>query len=144
TLRHSIGFADQTPFFAAGTIRNALGLWDAGVPNDALRDALQDAGLEEAVLSRPGGLDGRIGEAGAGLRGGGVERAADARAPVLRPSVLVLDDATTALDPETERAVLANLRRRGATVIMLSSRPALAAPFDRTLRLPPVFRKAAA
>ena len=135
TLRYSIGLADHTPFFAASSLRDALGLWDPAVTTSALRDALHDAMMDEAVMGRPGGLDGRIGEAGLGFSGGELQRLGFARALVQAPSILIVDDATTALDPQTEQALLANLRRRKITTVMLGSRPLLAPHFDRVLTI---------
>src|SRR5262249_13195538 len=137
TFRHSIGLAQQNPFFAAAPLRDALTLWDFGPTTDALQRALGDAAVDEVVNMRPGGLGGRIGEAGTGFSGGELQRLGIARALVHAPSILVVDDATTALDEETERRVLANLRRLGITVVVLTSRRSLAPQFDRTIDLQP-------
>ena len=135
TFRHSLGLAEQTPFFAAGSLRDALSLWDPGQPTASMRSALRCAGAESVITARPGGLAGRIGEGGAGFSGGELQRLGLARALLLSPALLIIDDATTALDPATEEAVLGNLRDRGLTVIMLTSREALARQFLRVLRI---------
>jgi ABC-type bacteriocin/lantibiotic exporter with double-glycine peptidase domain len=134
-LRHSVGLAEHAPFFAAAPLKEALSLWDPGLPSDAIWGALECAAVDDVVHARPGGLVSRIGEAGAGFSGGELQRLGIARALALSPTVLILDDATTALDPATEARVLTNLRHRGITVVMLTSRTGLADHFDRVWQL---------
>lgn len=134
-FRASLGLADQTPFFAAGSLKDALTLWDPDIATAQLQTAIATAEMGEAVRERPGGLSGRIGENGSGFSGGELQRLGIARALAAKPSILIVDDATTALDTETERRVLANLREAGVTVVMLSGRAGLAAAFDVTYTL---------
>lgn len=135
TFRHSLGHVDQTPFFAAGPLRDALSLWDPGVSTASLQAALEDSAVADVVQSRPGGLSSRIGEGGMGFSGGELQRLALARALANAPSIVILDDATTALDADTEQQVFARLRARGLTVIMVTGRRELADHFDEVLEL---------
>lgn len=137
TFRYSLGHVEQTPFFAGGALRDALSLWDQAVPTSALQAALEIAAADEVISSRPGGLSGRIGENGMGFSGGELQRLALARALANAPSILIMDDATTALDAETEGQVLSNLRARGLTVIMVSGRREIGEYFDEVIELQP-------
>ncbi|WP_334174871.1 cysteine peptidase family C39 domain-containing protein [Pseudoxanthobacter sp.] len=130
-----VGFVDQAPFFPKGPIRSALTLWDAAETDDDIAGALADAELLEAVAGRPGGLDGQVGENGVGFSSGERQRLAIARALVHAPRILVLDDATSALDEDTEARVLENLRRRGATLLLFTNRASALQHMDRVMAL---------
>ncbi|MFN8075820.1 MAG: ATP-binding cassette domain-containing protein [Kineosporiaceae bacterium] len=117
----SIGYVQQGVRLFDGSIRDNLTLWDDAVPDDALWAALADAGAEAFVRAR-GGLDVPLEEDGRGLSGGERQRLEIARVLAGDPRVLVLDEATAALDPCTEAHVGASLRRRGATCLLLAHR----------------------
>jgi len=121
-LARSLGFVDQDLMLFEGTVRENLTLWDRAIPEEALLRACRDAGLDDLVVSLPGGLDAVLQEDGANLSGGQRQRLEIARALVNRPMVLVLDEATSALDPETEAVVLENLRSRGCACLIVAHR----------------------
>lgn len=100
-------------------------------------EALELAQAEGFVKSLPLGLDELVGERGSTLSGGQRQRLALARALVRRPRLLVLDDATSALDPTVERAVLDGLERTGigTTVVVVAYRPATIALADEVVHL---------
>ncbi len=131
----SIGFVDQQPFFANGSLRAALTLWDGNAQTADIVRALSDAEVLSVVEARPGGLDGMIGEGGRGFSSGEQQRLALARALVGNPRILVLDDGTSALDEGNERSVIEHLRRRGVTLILLTNRASAVRHLDRVVAL---------
>lgn len=130
-----VGYVDQQPFFPKGTLRSAITFWNEAAAPDDIERALADAEIADAVRSRPGALDGPIGEGGSGFSGGERQRLSIARALVDRPQILVLDDATSNLDEDTEARLLENLRRRGITIVLLTSRPSAVRHLDRAFVL---------
>jgi ATP-binding cassette subfamily B protein len=127
----------QEAFLFSGTIRHNLVLGDDRLGDDDLWEALRLARAERFVAETPNGLDTVVGERGVSLSGGQRQRIALARALVRRPALLLLDDTTSALDPATEGAVLANLRGvlTGTTVLMVASRPSTIALADEVVYL---------
>jgi ABC-type multidrug transport system fused ATPase/permease subunit len=103
-------------------VRDNVALWDPSIPDDAVVSALQDAALYEVVLRRPGGIHSRVEQDGRNFSGGQRQRLEIARALVRRPSVLVLDEVTSALDAETEQIIIDNLRRRGCACVVIAHR----------------------
>ena len=99
----------QQTFLFDDTVRGNVTL-GIDVDDDAVRAALRVAQAEEFVEALPAGLDTRIGERGMTLSGGQRQRLALARAIVRAPRLLVMDDATSAVDPRVEAAILAGLR----------------------------------
>ena len=106
--------------------------WTARSTTSRRGQSLRMARADDFVADLPDGLDTIVGERGVSLSGGQRQRIALARALVREPSLLLLDDTTSALDPATERAVLANLRGAlaGTTVLMVASRPSTIALAD--------------
>ncbi len=120
--RDQVGFVDQDVLIFEGTVRDNLTLWDPDVPEEALVRACRDAAILDVVRALPGGFDARLDEGAQNLSGGEKQRLEIARALVRDPALLLLDESTSALDPNTERAVLQSLRARGCTVIMVAHR----------------------
>jgi ABC-type multidrug transport system fused ATPase/permease subunit len=121
----------QEAFLSSGTVRDNVEL-GASYTDDEIWDALGQAAATEFVQRLPQQLDTVVGERGVSLSGGQRQRLALARALVRRPSLLVLDDTTSALDPATEAMILEQLRSRlgGSTVLMVASRPSTIALAD--------------
>ncbi|WP_328319343.1 NHLP family bacteriocin export ABC transporter peptidase/permease/ATPase subunit [Streptomyces sp. NBC_00388] len=121
-LTASVSFVDQDVFLFEGTVRDNITLWDPSIPDEAVVDALKDAALYDVVARRPGGVQGRVEQDGRNFSGGQRQRLEIARALVRRPSILVLDEVTSALDAETEHTIIDNLRRRGCACVVIAHR----------------------
>jgi ABC-type multidrug transport system fused ATPase/permease subunit len=113
----------QQTFMFDDTVRGNVTL-GADYPDDEVRWALGVAQAMSFVEELPAGLDTRVGERGTSLSGGQRQRVALARAIIRRPQLLVLDDATSAVDPAVEQAILAGLRESsaGTTVLVVAYR----------------------
>lgn len=121
-LAASVSFVDQDVFLFEGSVRDNVALWDPSVPDEAVVAALRDAALYDVVARRPGGVHSRVEQDGRNFSGGQRQRLEIARALVRDPSILVLDEVTSALDAETEQIVMDNLRRRGCACVVIAHR----------------------
>jgi ABC-type multidrug transport system fused ATPase/permease subunit len=121
-LAASVSFVDQDVFLFEGTVRDNVALWDPSIPDEAVVDALRDAALYDVVMRRPGGIHSKVEQDGRNFSGGQRQRLEIARALVRRPSILVLDEVTSALDAETELIVMDNLRKRGCACVVIAHR----------------------
>jgi NHLM bacteriocin system ABC transporter peptidase/ATP-binding protein len=119
---NSITYVDQEIFLFEGTARDNLTLWDSTVPEPEISRALKDAAVHEEIATRVGNYDCYVGEGGTNFSGGQRQRIEIARALVTNPSIVVLDEATAALDPITEKAIDDHLRRRGCTCVIIAHR----------------------
>jgi NHLM bacteriocin system ABC transporter peptidase/ATP-binding protein len=121
-LSASVSFVDQDVFLFEGTVRDNVALWDPSIPDEAVVAALRDAAVHDAVSRRPGGIHSRVEQDGRNFSGGQRQRLEIARALVRGPSVLVLDEVTSALDAETEQVIIDNVRRRGCACVVIAHR----------------------
>jgi NHLM bacteriocin system ABC transporter peptidase/ATP-binding protein len=122
SLAASVSFVDQDVFLFEGTVRDNVALWDPSVPDEAVVAALKDAAVHDVISRRPGGIHSRVEQDGRNFSGGQRQRLEIARALVRQPSVLVLDEVTSALDAETEQVIIDNLRRRGCACVVIAHR----------------------
>lgn len=118
-----------------GAIRDVVTFGDRPDQDEGIYRALQIACAEQFVRALPEGLDTQLGERGAGLSEGQMQRIAIARAIYSQRPILLLDESTSALDENTEKAVLRNLREMtDQTVIIVTHRPAVLDVVDREVK----------
>ena len=122
----SISYVPQEVFIANGTIRSniCLGFDPKDVPDECIWEALQSAELKDVVIQLPKKLDEIVGDRGSKLSGGQRQRLGIARAMITKPGVLVLDEATSSLDSQTEQNIAEYILKLGGkvTVIIIAHR----------------------
>jgi ATP-binding cassette, subfamily B, multidrug efflux pump len=123
-LRKTVGVVPQEPALFSDTIARNIAFGRADAAPDEIARAVRTAGLESDIAAMPSGLGTVVGERGMALSGGQKQRVTIARLLVYDPAVVVLDDALSSVDTETERGVLASLAEsvRGRTTLVVSHR----------------------
>jgi ATP-binding cassette subfamily B protein len=134
-LRQNIGYVDQEPYLFSATLRENIIFGRDEASNDAIDDVVRKSGLLTDLNRFSDGLETIIGERGVSLSGGQIQRVALARSLLLRPKILVLDDAFSSLDAETEDNILKNIREftSGITTVMVSHRLTAVRKADRII-----------
>ena len=110
SYRKQISVVDQNTFLFGGTVRENLTVAYPNATQSEIESALKIAHADEFISQLPNGYETKIGEGGGNLSGGQRQRLALARALIGNPSLLILDEATSNLDTESERIILENLR----------------------------------
>jgi ATP-binding cassette subfamily B protein len=140
-LRRHVHVATQDCFLFSDTVGENLRLAKPSANDADLRRALQLAAVDDVIDELPAGLQTRLGDRGVTLSGGQRQRLALARAFLAAPSILVLDDSTSALDAVTEQSILRNIRalaeetRRAMTLFIVASKPSTVLFADRVVVL---------
>ena len=123
-LRSNIGFVEQEPFLFSDYLRNNIA-YGVDTPNDEeIREAAHSADLLSQIEEFPDGLQTLLGERGITISGGQRQRSALARAIIIKPKILILDDAFANVDTQTEDTILSRLAEimKGRTTILISHR----------------------
>src|SRR4051794_24461788 len=121
SLRSQVGLVSDDPFLFSDTVRNNIAYARFDASQEAVEDAARRADIHDFIVSLPDGYDTLVGERGMTLSGGQRQRLAIARALVMDPRVLILDDATSSVDATTEAAIkraLAELMEGRTTFII--------------------------
>jgi ATP-binding cassette, subfamily B, bacterial len=134
-LRRAIGIVFEDTFLFTDTIRDNIAFAEPDANSEDVVRAAELAGAHEFISRLPEGYETMLGEAGMSLSGGQRQRIAIARAILARPRVLILDDATSAVDPTKEHEIREALEEvtAGTTTIIIGHRPATIALADRVL-----------
>lgn len=124
SLRRQMSIVSQDPLILDGTLRTNITYGTPDASEEAVKAAVEAAGLSDFVASLPKGLESEVGEGGSLLSGGQRQRVAIARALLKNAPILILDEATSALDSKTEAHIKEALRRlaQGRTCITVAHR----------------------
>ena len=119
----------------SATIKENIIFGNSDATKDAINDVVEKSGLSADLNRFPEGLDTVVGERGVSLSGGQIQRIAIARALITSPNILILDDAFSSLDAETEDNILSDIREftLGVTTVMVSHRLSAVRKADRII-----------
>lgn len=136
-LRHQIGVVLQEPFLFNGTIAENIAYGSPGATLEQIMEAAKAANAHNFVLAKPDGYDTMVGEKGAKLSGGERQRVSIARAILHDPKILILDEATSSVDVETERQIQSALQHliAGRTTFAIAHRLSTLRNADRLIVL---------
>jgi ATP-binding cassette subfamily B multidrug efflux pump len=136
-LRRQIGVALQEPILFSGTIRDNIRYGRADADEADVMAAAKLAQAHDFIMTLPGGYDAVVGQRGVNLSGGQKQRLAIARALLIDPAILILDDSTSAVDVATEARIQDELAqvRRGRTTFMVAQRISSVLTADKILVL---------
>ncbi len=122
TFVNSVSVINQDVILFEGTIADNVKMWDESIEDFAMVLACNDAQIHHEIMERPGAYQGTVMERGKNFSGGQRQRIEIATALAKEPTILLMDEGTSALDPQTEAKVMDNLYGMGSTLIMIAHR----------------------
>ena len=122
TFVNSVSVINQDVTLFEGTIADNIKMWDESIEDFAMVLASSDAQIHEEIMERPGAYQGEVAERGKNFSGGQRQRIEIATALAKEPTILLMDEGTSALDPKTEAKVMENIYGQGMTLIMIAHR----------------------
>ena len=122
TFVNSVSVVNQDVTLFEGTIADNVKMWDDSIEDFAMVLACNDAQIHHEIMERPGAYRGVVAERGKNFSGGQRQRIEIATTLAKEPTVLLMDEGTSALDPETEAKVMGHLYDMGITTIMIAHR----------------------
>ena len=121
-LINSLSVVNQDITLFEGTIEDNLKMWDQSIEDFSMVMAAHDAQIHDEIAERPGAYQGYISENGKNFSGGQRQRMEIATALAKDPSILIMDEGTSALDPKTEEKVMQHISNLGITIILIAHR----------------------
>jgi ATP-binding cassette subfamily B protein len=136
-LRRQVGYVPQDVFLFSDTVRANIAFGTQGMAEEVVVQAAKDADVYQNIMAFPKQFDTEVGERGLTLSGGQKQRISIARAISRNPSILIMDDALSAVDTKTENAILNSLQRimRDRTTVIISHRVSSAKLADQIIVL---------
>ncbi|MEW4371073.1 ABC transporter ATP-binding protein [Paenibacillus kandeliae] len=134
-LRSMIGYVPQEIVLFTGTIRDNIAWGNEHASLDEIEQAARIAQIHDTIINLPNGYETRLGQRGVNLSGGQKQRLSIARALVRKPSMLLLDDSTSALDVRTEARLLEGLATLSCTTILITQKISSTIRADKVLLL---------
>ena len=122
TFVNSVSVINQDVTLFEGTIADNVKMWDESIEDFAMVLACNDAQIHEEIMERPGAYQGTVAERGKNFSGGQRQRIEIATALAKEPTIVLMDEGTSALDPKTETKVMEHLYDMGITLIMIAHR----------------------
>ena len=122
TFVNSVSVVNQDVTLFEGTIADNIKMWDNSIEDFTMVLACNDAQIHQEIMERPGSYQGIVTERGKNFSGGQRQRMELATALAKEPTILLMDEGTSALDPQTETKVMENLNSMGLTMIMIAHR----------------------
>ena len=121
-VNESVAVIDQEVLIFNGTIKENISFWDERVSEAQVIQSAHDAEIHETIAARNDAYESEVIERGANFSGGQRQRLEIARALTLNPSILIMDEGTSALDPKSEKLVMDNIKQRGCTCLIVAHR----------------------
>lgn len=134
-LRRQIGMVPQEAHLFTGTVKENIGWGKENATFDEIIEAAKKAEIHEFIMTLPHQYETRVGQRGVNLSGGQKQRLSIARAIVRQPSILLMDDSTSALDAKTEANILASIKEQACTTFIIAQKISSVIKADQILLL---------